>query len=376
MKTTTKTVLGLFTLIFGLSMAFHPTATFAKDNDKDDHDNNGKKACTNAKVWWSFGSWKHMDNKNEETIETCTKQPHHIPFLWFWNNNSGTSDTTAPYITNIWITDRTNTSVSVNVFTNERAMVQINYGTSDSYGSSTSLTASSAFYTTIPLSGLTADTTYHFRVTVKDATGNSRTSGDYTFETRNNNSDNIDPRLSDIKVSELTASSAVISWNTDKTATTHIEYGTTSAYGTVIHDNALTMTHTKTLNGLAANTIYHFRVSSTDSNGNVTTSNDRTFTTKTSRDPVVSNIVLNTTSSTSVIISWQTNRPTASSLFWATTTPVDTATANKATDTTLRSNHAFVISGLSANTTYHYMIEATDSENSKTTTTEASFTTT
>ena len=67
--------------------------------------------------------------------------------------------------------------------TDEASDTQVDYGTTTAYGSSTALNTAMVTTHTASLSGLTAATTYHYRVKSKDAAGNLATSGDFTFAT-------------------------------------------------------------------------------------------------------------------------------------------------------------------------------------------------
>jgi hypothetical protein len=81
-------------------------------------------------------------------------------------------------------------------------------------------------------------------------------------------------------VSVPTPSSALITWATDKPATSQVEYGTTTAYGSQTPaDSTLLTAHSVTLIGLAASTTYQFRVHSTDAGGNAAVSVNLSFTT-------------------------------------------------------------------------------------------------
>ena len=73
---------------------------------------------------------------------------------------------------------------------------------------------------------------------------------------------------------------ATITWTTNEPASTQVDYGATSAYGTSTTPNtALTTSHSQVLSGLTASTTYHYRVRSADASGNAATSPDATFTT-------------------------------------------------------------------------------------------------
>jgi len=67
--------------------------------------------------------------------------------------------------------------------TNEPADSQVEYGLSTSYGTMTPLDTNLTQNHSVALSGLSANTIYHYRVRSKDAAGNLAASGDYTFTT-------------------------------------------------------------------------------------------------------------------------------------------------------------------------------------------------
>ena len=78
----------------------------------------------------------------------------------------------------------------------------------------------------------------------------------------------------------MTNSWATIAWSSNEPADSLVQYGTTTVYGssspidpTPVYDHSIAIT------GLAASTLYHYRVTSRDGAGNVTTSADATFTT-------------------------------------------------------------------------------------------------
>ncbi|MFH0777574.1 MAG: phospholipase D-like domain-containing protein [Candidatus Eisenbacteria bacterium] len=77
---------------------------------------------------------------------------------------------------------------------------------------------------------------------------------------------------------DLTTSSATISWTTNTASTSTVEYGTTISYGSVVEDTDLVTDHEMPLSSLSANTLYHYRVSSTDVSG-TRTSGDHVFVT-------------------------------------------------------------------------------------------------
>jgi phosphodiesterase/alkaline phosphatase D-like protein len=186
-------------------------------------------------------------------------------------------DTTVPVITNVAATPAA-TSATVTWTTNEPADGQVQYGLTTSYGSSSSLASSLTTAHSIGLSGLSAGTTYHYRVLSRDAAGNLGSSTDMTFTTTA--PDVTPPALSSIEASLITAASARVSWTTNEAADTQIEYGPTTAYGTLSPlDATLSTAHVVDVAGLSAATTYHYRVRSRDGAGNLAVSTDQTFTT-------------------------------------------------------------------------------------------------
>ena len=98
--------------------------------------------------------------------------------------------------------------------------------------------------------------------------------------------DTTPPAIRSVASGSLTTSAATISWSTDEPATTQVEYGTSTAYGsTTTLDASLTTNHSQALSNLSAGAVYHYRVKSKDSAGNVATSADFTFTTTAAADP-------------------------------------------------------------------------------------------
>jgi len=86
------------------------------------------------------------------------------------------------------------------------------------------------------------------------------------------------PAISQTAVSGITTSGATISWTTDVAATSQVEYGTTTAYGTLTTLNSnLVTSHSVALAGLATNTLYHYRVHSKNSSGVESIGGDSAF---------------------------------------------------------------------------------------------------
>jgi hypothetical protein len=99
------------------------------------------------------------------------------------------------------------------------------------------------------------------------------------YAVRNSAISTTPPVISGISAINVTDSSATITWTTDEPSTSIVNYGTTTSYGSTSTSATLVINHSQTLNGLNANTTYHYQVQSVDNANNVATSSDFTFTT-------------------------------------------------------------------------------------------------
>jgi|GEM_PF-1276320 len=94
-----------------------------------------------------------------------------------------TLDVTPPAISAVTASGMTQTGATITWTTNEAATSQVEYGPTNQYGSATTLDAALATSHSVSLTGLTAGTTYHYRVKSKDASNNEAVSADFTFAT-------------------------------------------------------------------------------------------------------------------------------------------------------------------------------------------------
>jgi hypothetical protein len=89
--------------------------------------------------------------------------------------------------------------------------------------------------------------------------------------------------ISNIAAASVTATAATLTWQTNLTATSQVEYGTTAAYGSNTPlDSTMVTSHQQSLSALKAGTLYHYRVHSSDAGNNFAVSSDLTFTTASS----------------------------------------------------------------------------------------------
>jgi hypothetical protein len=248
--------------------------------------------------------------------------------------------------------------------------VYFQYGTTTSYGHTTSSqTKSGNTYQNVSanISGLSANTVYHFRIVATNSAGTTY-GEDRTFTTLSATG----PPVAVTNPASLIASfSAMLNGSVDPhglTTTVHFQYGTTTSYG---HSTA---TQSKTGNtyqnvaanvsGLAASTTYHFRIVATNSSG-TTYGSDRTFTTLTATGPpvVTTNPATNVTSSSATLNGTVNPNGLVTSVYfqYGTTTNYGSTTASVSYTGNTTHSVSANISDLTASTTYHFRIVATNS---------------
>lgn len=86
------------------------------------------------------------------------------------------------------------------------------------------------------------------------------------------------PVISNVQVTNITRTTAMITWTTDVAADSSVDYGLSASYGDTVSNASLVTNHSLTLTGLVPGMTYHYRVSSTNSGG-MDTEADATFAT-------------------------------------------------------------------------------------------------
>ncbi|MGI8686027.1 MAG: PQQ-dependent sugar dehydrogenase [Acidimicrobiales bacterium] len=90
--------------------------------------------------------------------------------------------------------------------------------------------------------------------------------------------DTTPPVISNVRVSQVTRTSAVITWTTNEASDSQVEYGRTSALGSsTARDPAGLTSHSQRISGLSGFTTYYYRVRSSDAAGNSATSATASF---------------------------------------------------------------------------------------------------
>lgn len=287
-----------------------------------------------------------------------------------------TADTTPPVISGVGTSGISQTTATISWTTDEPADTQVEYGTSTAYGLSSVLNTATSTAHSVALSGLTASTTYHFMVKSKDVAGNSATSSDYSLTTLPlPPADTTAPVISAVSVSGISQTTGQVNWTTGESATGRVFYGTSTAYGlSSALQTATTTAHTIGLTGMTSATTYHFIVVSQDVAGNTATSSDYLFTTLATdtTPPTISSVSVSGITQNTASVNWNTNEASDSQVQYGTTTSYGASTALQPAFVT---GHTTALSGLTASTTYHFMVVSKDSAGNSATSSDGTFTT-
>jgi phosphodiesterase/alkaline phosphatase D-like protein len=260
----------------------------------------------------------------------------------------------------------TTSGATIAWLTDLAADTQVEYGLTTTYGSSTTLNSSLVTSHQQALSGLSANTLYHFRVRSKTGAGVLTVSDDATFTTMMNA-----PVVTLTTATAIASTSANITWTTDQPSDSLVQWGLTTAYGSSTQDATLVLAHARTLSGLSPSTLYHYRVTSRNSQGAAGSSADLTFTTA-PITAVISAVASSNITTTSARITWLTDLATDTQVEYGTTTNYGSQTTRI---TTLVTSHSQTISSLTSGTLYHYRVKSRTAAGVTTTSADFTFTT-
>jgi hypothetical protein len=247
--------------------------------------------------------------------------------------------------------------------------VYFQYGTTTNYGSTTLSqikTGNTYQNVTANISGLTASTTYHFRLVATNNAG-TRYGTDRTFTTLTPTG----PPVVTTNSANLIASfSATLNGSVDPhglTTTVYFQYGTTTNYGLTTAIQSKTgntyQNVTANISGLTASTTYHFRIVATNSAG-TRYGSDRTFTTLSATGPpvVITNAATNIATNTATLNGTVDPHGLTTTVYfqYGTTISYGHTSASQSKTGNTYQNVSANISGLTALTTYHFRIVGTN----------------
>ncbi len=161
---------------------------------------------------------------------------------------------------------------------------------------------------------------------------------------------------------KATATSAVITWSTDRPSSSFVSYSKDNSYseGSGQIDNVTS--HKVIITGLEPGTDYNFKVQSLDENRNYAPADafSSAYTLKTDVAPGVSDVVVSEINLNSAVISWQTTTVSTSTIYYGlTNTYGQQLSDNSGSGVT---THTVVLNNLSDSSTYHFKVIGTDTD--------------
>jgi|GEM_PF-571014 len=273
---------------------------------------------------------------------------------------------------------------------NNSTIVTFEYGMTTSYGTTVTadqspVSGSTDTAVSKAITGLTPNTTYHFRVVGDNALGISN-GEDNTFFTSAQTAPTVttDDATYSFTTNTATLNGTVNANNADATVT--FEYGTTTAYGTTVTADqspvlgSLDTAVSKLISGLTPNTTYHYRVVATNAVG-TTNGADMTFlnTTAPYAKTEAAAAITQTTARLIGTVNPKTiesGPPTVVTFEYGTTASYGTTVTALESPMAggLNQGASFNLTGLIPNTTYHYRVIA-DNVNGTGTGADMTFTT-
>jgi peroxiredoxin len=180
----------------------------------------------------------------------------------------------------------------------------------------------------------------------------------------------IDTTISSIQsvVPSTTDTSATITWETDKPATSSVTI--TDASGAIITQTELQETlvtsHSIDISGLKPNTTYNYTLISTDAAGHKITSKGelRTLATADKTAPTISGVNVSIITESSAIVTWTTNEYATSQVKYQKTEEVSSTTP---LDNNLITDHSITLTKLDSGTTYNFTVISKDASGNEAT---------
>jgi phospholipase C len=270
---------------------------------------------------------------------------------------------------------QTSATLNATVNPNEGAVsdCHFEYGTSTSYGSTAPCSSLPGSGTTpvavsAAVTGLTANTTYHFRIVASNPAGVSP-GADQAFTTVPSSPVVETEPASLVKQTSATLN-ATVNPNEGAVSDCHFEYGTSTSYGSTAPCSSLPgsgstpVAVSAAVIGLSANTAYHFRIVASNPGGS-RQGTDQSFTTL-PNPPIVETGTASTTKQTSATLNATVNpnEGTVSdchfeygtSTSYGSTAPCSSLPGSGSTPVAVSA----AVTGLTANTTYHFRIAASN----------------
>lgn len=266
-----------------------------------------------TKYYYRIKAADQAGNLSNLVEGTCTTKASDVVVIM---GSAETEDKTPPKISNIQVVNISGSSATIKWTTDELSDSLVEFGLTTDYGETRADRTKTAFHQ-LTLSGLKPNTLYNFRVSSADAKGNTALSTNQTFTTSRVAGPEVF-NITDVEVSSITATTAIIRWQTDALSTSQVLYGPTALYGfSTEEDKQLVLQHSVVLQNLEPATSYHFAVKSKDQNGVEKVSPNFTFLTLSSDAPTIPPVladgpIIKDLKNNSAVVFWVTDKPSNS----------------------------------------------------------------
>ena len=268
-------------------------------------------------------------------------------------------DTRAPRLSGVTVDAVNDRQARISWETDEPADSSVEYGPTRALGS---LATSGSFLRehSILLEGLDPAMTYHFRVKSTDASLNRPgTSGTMNFTTAAS-PDRIAPSVRDIRVLSVSDKTAVVWWSTSELSAPVLELSMGVRCNRTICPGGLSFDHSALITGLVPSTVYSVRAGGMDIAGNGPAySSPLAFTTAPDKDtilPQFGRVKALSVGADRAIIDIQLDEPAVLTIIYGTTK----AYGYMLSVPSYQLDHMVALIGLRPDSTYHYLLQATD----------------
>jgi alpha-tubulin suppressor-like RCC1 family protein len=225
---------------------------------------------------------------------------------------------------------------------------------------------------------LVENTRYYYKITTEDINGSISEFSNVTSDIPDGNGEvsSIPPVISNVQISNVTTTTAEITWDTDILANATVGYSTTPGdFSSETGVSTMATNHSVVLSGLSPGQTYYYQVKSADVYGNLATDDSQAPFDTDPLDvtaPVISNIATVATSNAATI-TWTTDEVATSFVEYSTTPSFPAGQLTGLEDSV--TGHSITISGLSSEQIYYFRVHSKDVADNEAISAEGDFTT-
>ncbi len=237
--------------------------------------------------------------------------------------------------------------------------------------------------------GLASGTKYYYKVTAEDQDGDVSYFSNTINDTPDGNgsSDTTPPVISSIHITNITQTTATVSWSTDEPSDSTVGYNvyvpsetSTETYLPETGNATMTESHSVTISGLTPDTNYAAQIKSRDLYGNLQTNDDENvggpasspnqesdFRFTTEQGPLISNVQVSSVNNNQATIKWQTDKNSDSHVYYSDTISngdllkPTTAGTTDMVGGSYPYEHSVTVTGLTEGTSYYFYVASKDS---------------